>query len=295
MSVIAVIFDYDDTLVPDSTTQLLKHHDIDTKKFWGSDFKDLVKNKGYDPPLAYLKLILDNIGEDKPLGNLNNKRLREVGATIEETMYPGVKNLFDDLRSIVKRYNDKGLEVSIEFYIISGGLEEVILGNEFLKNNCQGIYGCRLIGDTEDSELKYIKRIITFTEKTRYLFEINKGIPQEVSDSSPDAVNTHVEETKRRVSFDNMIYVGDGYSDIPCFSLIMKASNDKGDVFGVYHNRGSKSDRLNVFTNIIKARRVRCIGSPNYNADKILGDHIRLAVENNCTNLLKKTRAPYNC
>lgn len=206
--ILAVIFDYDDTIVPDSTTQLLEYHDIDIKKFWENDFKKLLKS-GYDLSHAYLKLILDNIGEDKPLGKLTNKDLREFGKIVQKKQYPGLSELIADLKKITKKNF-----LNVEFYIISGGLEEIIKGNSFVSNNFNGIYGSLLAGNNEDSELKYIKRAITFTEKTRYLFEINKGIFPTMIKKNPMAVNREVKKENRRIPLENMIYIGDGLTDI---------------------------------------------------------------------------------
>jgi hypothetical protein len=181
---LAVIFDFDDTLVPDSTTALLEKHGLDPKKFWGTDAKALVQ-AGYDPSHAYLKLILDNIGTGKPFGRLRNKDLREFGETLGRHFFPGVATLFKDLRGIVSKFRD----INIEFYVVSGGLQEIIEGCELIKKNFSGIYGCELAGDTEDGELRNIKRCITFTEKTRYLFEINKGVNPKDTQKSPYLVN----------------------------------------------------------------------------------------------------------
>lgn len=157
---IAVVFDFDDTLLPDSTTSLLEAHGIDPKIFWGVKTKELVLS-GYDPTLAYLKLILDNVGKGKPFGSLTNKNLRKFGATLEKKFFPGVSTLFGDLQRIVGKFQD----IHIEFYIVSGGLQEVILGSKLVQKHFSGVYGCKLTGDTEDGPLKYIKRCITFTEK----------------------------------------------------------------------------------------------------------------------------------
>jgi len=64
---LAVIFDFDDTLVPDSTTKLLRTHGINPKTFWTKNVRALIRS-GFDPSLAWLKLLLDNVGPDKPLG-----------------------------------------------------------------------------------------------------------------------------------------------------------------------------------------------------------------------------------
>lgn len=74
-NIIAVIFDFDDTLSDDSTTKLLESHKIDAKDFWQTKMR-LMLESGWDPPLAYLKLILDNVGEKRPLGKLSYADLR---------------------------------------------------------------------------------------------------------------------------------------------------------------------------------------------------------------------------
>src|SRR5437016_2677501 len=122
LNTIALIFDFDDTLLPDSTSELLRQHGLDPEKFWSVNAKRLL-DLGYDPTLAYLNLLLDNIGKGKPLGLLTNSQLRQFGETLDSTYYPGVKSLFTELRASLGKLS-KDLE--IEFYVISGGLLEVI-------------------------------------------------------------------------------------------------------------------------------------------------------------------------
>ena len=80
-NIIAVVFDFDDTLTDDSTTRLLEAHDIEAGTFWRQRVPELIR-VGWDPPLAYLKLILDHVGKGKPLGLLSNADLRAFGATM---------------------------------------------------------------------------------------------------------------------------------------------------------------------------------------------------------------------
>jgi hypothetical protein len=89
------------TLTADSTTKLLQHFGIDTDEFWGDKQKKQV-DRGWDPTLSYLKLILDNVGEGKPLGTLSNKDLRAFGAKL--TIYPGVAQIFNDLKGIAAKH-----------------------------------------------------------------------------------------------------------------------------------------------------------------------------------------------
>lgn len=277
MPIIAVIFDYDDTIMPDTATALLKFHGIDTEKFWNTSFKKLVMS-GWNPTLAYLKLILDNVGKNKPLGELTNKKLREFGKSIKNTQYPGLDELINEIRLIVKKAHR---DISVEFYIISSGLEEIIKGNPFVEKNFTEIYGSILCSDEKDSILKYIKNAITFTEKTRYIFEINKGITKEESIKDPLAVNKKMDI--RRIPLKNMIYIGDGYTDIPCFSLLEK--ND-GQRFGVLHTDKTESDKIRYFKQVLKPERVLSSGLPRYGKDESLGSLIALCVNAMCALLI---------
>ena len=278
MSIIALVFDYDDTIVPDSTTQLLRRYGIDTNYFWKFEFKNLV-SLGYDPIFAVLKLILDKIDKDKPLGELTNEKLKEIGEEISSSQYPGFDSLISDLKELCSTQRD----ISIEFYVISGGLEEIIRGNRLISDNFSGIYGCRLAGDDNSSELKYIKRAITFTEKTRYLFEINKGISQTDSDKDPSAVNRKIKEEERTIPFKNMIYIGDGLTDIPCFSLVDK---NGGISFAVLHHDKDSDAKIRIFEDILLTKRAISTNSPQYSEDDDLGHLIRHTVANICSKIM---------
>lgn len=283
MSLLAVIFDYDDTLVPDSTTFLLKRYNIDTKTFWNIDFKNLVKN-GYCPTHAYLKLLIDNIGNNKPLGQLTNQKLMEVGEEVGKSQYTGLCSLIRNLKSQVEPYKD----IDIEFYIISSGLEEIIKGNKFIKKHFSYVYGCRLAGDDKDSPVRYIKRAITFTEKTRYLFEINKGISPEEAVEDPAAVNKNIPKNERRIPFENMIYIGDGITDIPCFSLLRQMG---GHSFGIHHSEKTASTKMIILKEILQTSRVHGTYAPRYGKKDTLGDLIRLTVESKCADIFVKRKS----
>jgi phosphoserine phosphatase len=282
--ILALIFDFDDTLVPDSTTRLLRDRGIDTDYFWGVQAKELIK-QGYDQPFAYLKLMFDNIGVGKPLGNLTNSELTEFGATLDSSFHPGLPGFFDDIRRQVK---DKHEDIDVEFYIISGGLQAVVEGSAIVKQYFSGVYGCQLAGDTEDGVLKYIKRCITFTEKTRYLFEINKGIDARESSSKPHLVNKYLADKNRKIPFRNMIYVGDGMTDIPCFSLVQRF---KGKAFGVFDPSSESKAKL-ALEEFLEPHRVTGMHSPNYGKNGDLGIFLRAAVTSRCLEIEVDRRSP---
>lgn len=271
--VIAVIFDFDDTLVPDSTTKLLRDHGIDTDKFWTVEAQGLI-SQGYDQPMAYLKLILDLVGPGKPLGALTEKQLEGFGATLDGDFFPGLPDLFKELKESVHEYRD----ITVEFYIISGGLEAVIQGSRIVRDNFTAWYGCRLAEDAITGSLAYIRRCITFTEKTRYMFEINKGISKTDSTRNPYLVNKDLPQPDRRIPFKNMIYVGDGLTDIPCFSLLKSMG---GVAFGVFQP-DKESSAKRAFLEFLKPQRVVGVHAPRYRQDDELGSLLRAAVIARC-------------
>jgi phosphoserine phosphatase len=284
MAVIAVVFDFDDTLVPDSTTLLFKHYEIDSDRMWSVEAKKLV-NQGYDPPLAYLRLILDRVGPGKEFGELTNAMLRDFGKTLDSKFFPGAPELFSDLRQLL--VDGKYRDITVEFYVISGGLEEVIAGSSVITSNFSGYYGCQFGENETTGQVSYIKRCITFTEKTRYLFEIHKGIPASDSKTKPHLVNQMIDMDKRRVPFDQMIYIGDGLTDIPCFSLI---NSSKGVTFGIFQLDPESAKQK--YLEFAKTDRVKSLHSPKYGPGDDLGAMIRAAVANIATSiLLKRERA----
>ena len=282
-STIAVIFDFDDTLVPDSTTLFLKSHKISPTKFWNEVAKELVP-RGYDSTLGFLKHFLDYIGPDKPLGCITNHDLNEFGKSLDPLFYPGIVQLVKELKSDASK-----VQVDVKFFIISGGLEEIIIGSSIVKNNFDGVYGCELEEAGDPPRLVYIKRAINFTEKTRYIYEINKGITPEESAKNPILVNKDIKEENRPIPIHNMIYIGDGLTDIPCFSLLSK-NKIPGRTFGVRDKR--KKDRgLTKYLGILIPKRVMGIYQPDYRRSADLGSWIRVAVSEYCMRIISEKKA----
>lgn len=268
--VIALIFDFDDTLLPDSTSVLLESHGINAMQFWAHEAKSWL-DLGFDPTHAYLNLILDRVGKGKPLGELSNKSLNQFGSTLDSTFYPGVKSLIRDLKKVVADISD---QIEVEFYIISGGIQSVMDGSSFISDNFTATYGCQFGECPKTGLIKYIKRAITFTEKTRYIFEINKGITPVDTGANQYVVNRDVSESRRRVPFKNMIYVGDGHTDVPCFSLVGK--ND-GIAFGIFRP-GEEASARKAFLDFLKTDRVLSTHAPRYTKKSELGALLRTAV-----------------
>ncbi|MFB6187863.1 MAG: hypothetical protein ABEI86_13490 [Halobacteriaceae archaeon] len=268
---IALIFDFDDTLVPDSTSQFLAENGIDPDNFWTEEHKPLLE-KGYDPANAWLQLILDRVGPDNELGEITTEDLRHFGTTLNEETFDGLPELFEDLNDIVDDYHD----TTIDYYIISGGLRNIILGTE-ISDYMTAIYASEFAQHHEDW-ITHIKRSVNFTEKTRYLFEINKGLQYSHTRTNPYIVNTPMDESERRVPWENMIYVGDGTTDVPCFSLIKKQG---GQPYGIFNpdNESSKQQAIELME---APDRVQAAYKPKFSESGDIGNIIRSKVEGIC-------------
>jgi len=268
---LALVFDFDETLVPDSTSLFLASKGIKPNDFWQKQVKALIDD-GVDPILAYLQLMLEQVGRQRPLGLLKRRDLHNFGATLDRKFYQGLPQIFKDLRKLVSESSN----VEIEFYIISSGLLDIIRGSKIVQKHFKAVYACEF--QEHNGCLSRIKRCISFTEKTRYLFEINKGLLVDEAHKNSNLVNRDIPEAQRRIPFSNMIYVGDGITDIPCFSLIKK---NGGTAFGVFHPNSEQSARR-ALLEFLRTDRVISCHAPKYRKSEELGSLLRSAVLQRC-------------
>ena len=149
----------------------------------------------------------------------------------------------------------------------------------------KGIYGSRFA--ERDGCIAHIMNSVTFTEKTKYIFAINKGVDHMIR-REPFIVNQKVEAADRRIPIENMIYIGDGLTDVPCFSLMAQY---KGQAFGVF-NPERKGSPKKAWEQLIAPRRVATMNSPRYGSKDDLGALLRAAVRQICLRLDTRARAP---
>ena len=217
MKTIAIICDCDNTLAPDTTSMLLEDNGINLDLFW-KDISSKVK-LGWDPPVAWMTEIAELIKNGK-ISQDTNAKLAEFGKSV--TPFPAASEFITQLNKSLGIEHD----VSVEGYVVSCGIESLMQGTT-LAESFTDIFGSSFY--EKDGVIAGVKSSITFTEKTKFVFAINKGITSEIREN-PYNVNTFVENEKRRVPFENMIYLGDGASDIPCFSMI---KNHGGHCIGI--------------------------------------------------------------
>ena len=260
-NVIAIVYDYDQTLSPNYMQDevIFPTFGIDSKKFWGRCHV-LVKDEGYDNELAYMKALLDYLEIDRP----TNARLRELGAGLQ--FFPGLPEMFEEFRTKLLTPQHVAHGIKVEHYIISSGMKVLIEGSR-LAPYVTAMFGCEFAEDRE-GRISFPKRAISHTQKTQFLFRINKGL----LDYSQD-VNDHMPPELRPVAFEHMIYVGDGPTDVPCFTVVRQHG---GHAIAVYNQHDpSRSSFKKCYQLSTHADRVRHIAPADYRA----GSHLRLLLE----------------
>ena len=176
--------------------------------------------------------------------SLKRDYLNEMGKDIE--LFPGVVEWFDR----IDEYG-KSLGFEIEHYIISSGLKEIIEGSK-IGNKFKCIYASEFFYN-EDGNAMWPKLAVNYTNKTQFLMRINKGI-LDISDD--DALNDKMLENDRRISTSNMIYIGDGYTDVPC----MKLTKENGGVsIAVYTDKN-----YNTAKKLLNDGRINYMVGANY-------------------------------
>ena len=230
---IAIICDCDATLVSDTTEFLLEENGIDLKEFWEDIDKNFVQ-KGWDPPQAYLHEIL-RLMKNGEIKQNSPEEMKKLAKKIEP--YNDVNTFIKELQKYVSDEPDcikSG--INIEGYIISAGIEDLVKGCSFAEQ-FKDIFAANYSIDSTTGKYDAIRSTVTFTEKTKFLYAINKGIDKDNLRKYPYLVNDSIKNEQRRIPFGNMIYIGDGPSDIPCFSAVR--SND-GHCIGIMGTQNPK-------------------------------------------------------
>jgi phosphoglycolate phosphatase-like HAD superfamily hydrolase len=212
--VIAVIFDFDETLGPDTISFFLQEQGINVDKFW-QEVKEMISEE-WDPPFAYMHQMLELSKTGKL--DISKKALAKTGQKLP--LFPGLPEALGELQNYVKTNKElKETKIRLEFYIISGGLEELIRSTK-VAPYMDGIFGSNFAYDKKTGEAIGIQSAISFTEKTRFVHGIRKGITVSDIRKNPYRINDAITKDMERVPFSQMIYLGDGPSDIPCLSAI---------------------------------------------------------------------------
>ncbi len=274
-NVIAMVWDFDKTLISGYMQDpLFKRYQIDGKQFW----KEVNALPAYYEKLgvhinrdtSYLNHILTYVKSGK-LKGLSNKILRECGKELE--FYPGLPEFFPKIKKLIEddpKYRNAGIR--LEHYVVSTGFAETIRGSA-IAPYLDGIFGCEFIeepaqpgyleseGSPAEGEISQVAIALDNTSKTRYLFEINKG-----SNKFPDTidVNSQIDQNNRRIPFANMIYIADGPSDVPAFSIL---NQHGGTTYAIYPAKDRVAMRQ--VDALRRDHRIQMYGEADYTEDSM--------------------------
>ncbi|HOD95450.1 MAG TPA: haloacid dehalogenase-like hydrolase [Candidatus Hydrogenedentes bacterium] len=266
-NIIAVIWDFDKTLSPHyMQTPLFQHYNVDESQFWKEvqALPAYYKKAGITvhQDTCYLGHLLTYVRAGIMKG-LSNALLREMGKKID--FYPGIPDIFDRLKKILDSQKYQEIDLHLEHYVVSTGLAEMIRGS-VVAEHLSGIWASEFIEtpaapafnpDTspEPGEITQLAGCLDNTTKTRAIFEINKGVNKKENIS----VNDTIPESERRVPIKNMIYIADGPSDVPSFSVICKHG---GKAYAVYDT--DSTARFSQVDDLQRSGRVDSYGPADY-------------------------------
>jgi len=274
-TVIAVVWDFDKTLIPGNMqSPLFARFGVDERAFWEEvdglrDFYLAHGARRVADDSLYLNHILEYVRAGVFKG-LSNSTLTELGA--ELSFHPGIPEFLGTLRASVEEDPEfQRADITLEHYVVSTGLRPMIEGSA-IRPYVEDVWACEFIEAhhppgyaTPEQRQLFPSREITAlgyqidnTSKTRALFEINKG-----TNKRPEIhVNSHLPHELRRVPFEHMIYIADGPSDVPAWSVV---SANGGRAFGVYQ-RGSLAQFEQIST-LQRDGRIHAFAEADYTPD----------------------------
>lgn len=255
----AICYDFDKTLSPDDMQAftLIPSFGIDKDEFWKDSNKRATDNL-MDNNLAWMyELIRYSKFKGK---SLRREYFREAGMHVP--LYKGVETWFDRMN---KYADSKG--IMLEHYIISSGLKEIIEGSK-IASKFKRIYASSYMYDP-DGIAVWATQAINYTNKTQYIFRIAKGIFEEYD----ERVNDSMAEDQLYVPYENIVYVGDSATDIPCMRLVKSKG---GYAIGVFDPQ--KDNRKKVYQ-LFNDGRINFYAPADYSARSSMSQYVKQIID----------------
>ena len=223
--IVAILYDFDKTLC---TQDMQNYGFIPSLGLAPSDFWRLANSFGWrekmDGILAYMYTMIQ---ESRKRGvPFTRQTLKHQGRSI--AFFPGVTDWFARINRFGERQG-----VTVEHYVISSGLREIIEGSA-IAGEFKEIYASEFYYDESGAPV-WPKLAVNFTAKTQFVYRINKGV-LDVSDDQ--TLNASMPDDSKRVPFTNMIYLGDGLSDVPCMKMMRAYGGQAIAVYQAVNKRG---------------------------------------------------------
>jgi len=249
---IAICYDFDKTLAPDDMQAFtfIPSLGMGIGEFW-TESNGLATANGMDKNLAWMRLMIEKATAQNK--SIKRAAFQRLGQGVK--LYAGVEKWFD---AVNKYAASKGIVV--EHYIISSGLKEIIEGS-CIAHKFKRIYASTFYYDVDDIA-RWPAQAINYTNKTQYIFRIAKG----AFDENDDRVNESFSDSQLYIPYENMIYIGDSETDIPCMRLVKSKG---GIAIGVFDPQ--KDNRRRVYE-LFNDGRINFFAPADYRQNKELFD-----------------------
>ena len=260
---IAMVYDFDGTLSPQPMQEytVLPKFGIEPEAFWARVHKEATETDS-DPMLVYMRLMMEMLYKNDDV-RITRKDFSAMASGIQ--YFPGVEEWFPNINAYVKKRG--GTAVNVQHYIISAGQKEILEGvsiRKYFKQIYASEYHFNQYGIAT-----FPKLLITDTSKTQFLFRINKG-----KEAIGESINEHMPEAERPIPFSNIIYIGDGMTDVPSMALTTKSG---GHSLAVFNPKLAKSKATCV--RLLDAGRVDFIAPADYRASSKLSKRVHLLLD----------------
>ncbi len=259
----AIAYDFDGTLALGNMQEhsFIPALGVNSKKFW-EDSKKIAQENDMDNVLAYMHLMLKK-AKNKEIP-VREQDFIKHGKEIK--LFNGVNTWFDRINDYAKAKN-----IIIEHYIISSGLREMIKGTAiYNKFKCVFASGYKY---NENGVAEYPALAINYTTKTQYLFRINKGIYNSWDDTK---INRFTPEHERPIPFKNIVFIGDGNTDIPAMKMV---NYQGGNSIAVYKKHAKKGNTRKQAKKLVKNGRATICVEANYTKDSELDKAIKAIID----------------
>ncbi len=255
---IALVYDFDGTLSPKPMQEytFLPQIGEDPKTFW-TEVNKLTKEHEAEGLITYMHLMYKKAKEKGV--EIKREDLVALGLNVE--LFPGVSEWFQMINDYVQAETNNSVQV--RHYLVSSGLKEIVEGTSIYPE-FHNVFASEYL--FEAYEMPYPKRVITDTSKTQYLFRINKGV-----EDLNQSINSHMPEEQRPIPFQNMIYFGDGETDVPSMAVMRQ---NGGHAIAVYPPRGNRKNCIELFD----AKRVDFFASADYREGSDLYQRTKLLI-----------------
>lgn len=262
-STIGLIYDFDGTLSPQPMQDytVLRKIGIKPTDFW-AEVNRQSKDLGEESMLTYMRLLCEMANQKEV--HIGRDEFGQLGKNVK--YFPGVETWFERINQFVAE--EGAGRIKIRHYIISAGLREILEGVS-IRKHFHNIFASEYHYNHVKAAT-FPKLLITDTSKTQFLFRINKGM-EDITES----INSHMSTEDRPIPFENMIYIGDGETDVPSMTVTRQNGGNAIAVFKPGTTAKGKRTQ-EIGKTLLEAGRVNFIAPADYSRDSVLERRVKL-------------------